>query len=137
MSDFVRAHPALAALAMQSNGHFDKVIASIDKMIADLRDEEADDIAHRDRCQGGLNKNVNDKEDLQNKIKQAEEDLQGMDDEKKNLEGQIQQLEKDMDETKKNMENALSQRNDEHADFQQAQKDDTEGVRLLTLASRR
>merc|ERR1719329_2052488 len=128
MLEFTRAHPALAALAVRFNGHFDKVIA-------DLRDEEADDIAHRDRCQGGQNKNANDKEDLQNKIKQAEEDLSSMDDEKKNLEDEIKQLEKDMDDTKKDMEEALSQRNDEHADFMQAQKDDTEGVRLLTLAS--
>merc|ERR1740123_2612338 len=42
---------AQIAVDLKSGGHFDKVIASIDQMISDLRKEEQDDIDHRDRCE--------------------------------------------------------------------------------------
>merc|ERR1712087_902874 len=43
------------AAEVQTGGHFDKVIASIDAMIAFLRKEEEADIDHRDRCEGAEN----------------------------------------------------------------------------------
>ena len=39
-----------ASVRMAKSGHFDKVIASIDKIIQNLKDEEAADIAKRDEC---------------------------------------------------------------------------------------
>merc|ERR1712066_267430 len=63
------------AAEVQSGGHFDKVIASIDKMIAFLRTEEAADIDHRDRCQGAENKNTNDKEDLDHEISKTQKTI--------------------------------------------------------------
>merc|ERR1719313_2813389 len=47
------------AVAVKSGGHFDKILKMIDEMIASLRKEEAEDIAHRDRCQNAQGKNGN------------------------------------------------------------------------------
>merc|ERR1719181_1176066 len=47
------------AVAAQSGGHFDKIIGMIDKMIGDLREEEQDDIVHRDECETLTNDNNN------------------------------------------------------------------------------
>merc|ERR1719299_338985 len=50
-----------------TEGHFDVVIGSVDKMIAELRQEEQDDIDLRDYCQDEENKVENEIEDLQHK----------------------------------------------------------------------
>merc|ERR1719487_1031046 len=47
--------PRLASLAMQvllqQGGHFDKVIAAIDKMVETLRKEEAEDLKNKEQCE--------------------------------------------------------------------------------------
>merc|ERR1719382_2406344 len=63
------------AAEVQSGGHFDKVIESIDKMITFLRTEEQADIDHRDRCQGAENKNTNDMEDLNHEIDKSDKEI--------------------------------------------------------------
>merc|ERR1719214_553861 len=70
----------LASIAVEakSAGHFDKVIAMIDDMMAVLRKEEQDDIAHRDRCENGQNANKNSMEDLNNDITKAKKKKQRM-----------------------------------------------------------
>merc|ERR1719424_1587610 len=112
-------HPALAELAIeaQSGGHFDKVIGGIDKMIAELRKEEQDDIAHRDRCQGDSNKNANDMEDLQHSIDKAGDAVAAMDDKASNLRDDIKALEEEMESTKAEMEEALKMRNKASDEF--------------------
>jgi hypothetical protein len=55
---------AQLAAQMRAGGQFEKVIVMIDNMIELIRKEEADDIAHRDRCQNAEGKNGNDIEDI-------------------------------------------------------------------------
>merc|ERR1719410_3056273 len=76
---------AKLALMLKSGGHFDKVIASIDTMIAALRREEQDDIAHRDRCQNAESKNENDVEDLRASVQKAGSTIQSMQQKEGNL----------------------------------------------------
>merc|ERR1719182_544905 len=60
---------ALSALVQTSTeGHFDVVITSVDKMLAELRQEEMDDITLRDYCQAEENKVETEIEDLKHEM---------------------------------------------------------------------
>merc|ERR1712224_813096 len=115
---------ASIAAAVKTGGHFDKVIVMIDQMISLLRKEDQDDIAHRDRCQGGENKNNVDREDLAHDIEKEGEALERMADTEKELKMQLEKLEEDIKTTKDEMAERLEMRNEEAAEFKQALKDD-------------
>jgi len=127
---------SLAAMAVKvkAGGHFDKVIASIDQMVALLRREEQADILHRDRCQGSMNKNKNDMEDLNHAIDKSNKTIERMASEATELETAIRTLEGEIAQTKADMAQQLAMRNGEHAEFVQALKDDSDAVALLDAA---
>uniref|UniRef100_A0A7S4QJE2 Uncharacterized protein n=1 Tax=Alexandrium monilatum TaxID=311494 RepID=A0A7S4QJE2_9DINO len=133
-----RRHPDLGleqlAARVRSGGHFDEVIASIDRMIGLLRKEEQADIEHRDRCQGSLNKNQNDMEDLNSTIDKSGKALARMGDGKRELMRAISELEVAISSTQGEMAQALELRNGDHAAFQQALKDDADAIELLSRA---
>merc|ERR1719454_2575719 len=62
---------AMIAVEVKTAGHFDKVIAMIDTMIALLRKEEMEDIEHRDRCENSENANTNEIDDLDHEIEKT------------------------------------------------------------------
>jgi len=133
-----KKNPTLAALAtaVETGGNkaFDKVIVAIDQMIADLRKEEAEDIAHRDRCQGAENKNKNDKEDLNHAIEKSDAKLESLRTKEEELKREIEALIESIKTTEGEMEELLKLRNKAVADFRQALKDDTQAVELLSQA---
>merc|ERR1740138_1202619 len=60
---------AMAAMVQTATeGHFDVVITSVDKMLAELRQEEQDDITLRDYCQAEENKVETEIEDLKHEM---------------------------------------------------------------------
>lgn len=122
------------AVAVKTGGHFDKVMVMIDKMIALLRTEEAEDIAHRDRCESSQNKNGNDMSDLDHDIDKAGDQLGRLGDTENELKATIKSLEEEMATTKSDMEELLSMRNDESAAFKKALKDDADAVALIEQA---
>jgi len=122
------------AVAVKTGGHFDKVMVMIDKMIALLRTEEAEDIAHRDRCEASQNKNGNDMSDLDHDIDKAGDQLGRLGDTENELKATIKSLEEEMATTKSDMEELLSMRNDESAAFKKALKDDADAVALIEQA---
>merc|ERR1719491_540402 len=71
-SQFHSRSMAKIAVEVKTGGHFDKVIIMIDEMMELLRKEEADDIAHRDRCENSENANKNELADLDANIKKTE-----------------------------------------------------------------
>lgn len=125
---------AKLAVEVMASGHFDNVIASIDRMIALLRKEEQADIEHRDRCQGSQNKNKNDIEDLTHVIDKSATTLQRMQAEKQQLMQDIAALQDAITQANNRMVQQLQQRNDEVALFEQIMKDDTDAVALLDTA---
>jgi len=125
---------AKIASSVHSGGHFDKVITSIDSMITVLREEEADDIAHKDRCERAENKNANDMADLAHEMKKSGDALGRMGDKKSDLETAIKTLETDIADTKDDMTELLEMRNDAVAEFKQAMKDDALAIGLLEKA---
>jgi hypothetical protein len=122
------------AVEVRTGGHFDKVIHMIDGMIALLRKESQDDIAHRDRCQNSQNANKNEIEDLDHEIDKSEASLERMARTKKELEEETSVLEADMNATKADMAELLDFRNKEVAEFRQALKDDSDAIVLLKKA---
>jgi len=125
---------AQLAVALRAGGHFDKVIGSVDQMIANLREEEQEDIVHRDRCQRADGKNTNDMQDINSamtKLNSTELQLQG--DEGK-LQGEVDTLTGDINATKLQIASALDTRNEGVSDFRQALEDDIQAVALLEQA---
>merc|ERR1719160_1142364 len=122
---------AMAALVQSATeGHFDVVIAEVDKLIAELRAEEQDDIDLRDYCQDAENKVENEIEDLQHKATNIQGLVDRLEAKKKEIQADIKQTESDIAATEDAMAEALSTRNSENEDFKAALKDDMDAVAL-------
>jgi len=119
---------------VKMGGHFDKIISMIDQMVATLRKEESEDIAHRDRCQGSQGKNANDMADLNHDIEKSAAELERMGDSETELKATVKSLEEQIGETKTNLAEILSMRNTESEAFKQALKDDSDAVDLISKA---
>merc|ERR1719265_2270053 len=126
---------AMAAMVQTATeGHFDVVIGSVDKMIAELRQEEQDDIDLRDYCQDEENKVENEIEDLQHKATNIQGLIDRLNAKKKEIQEDIKKTESDIAATEDAMAEALSTLNSENEDFKAALKDDTDAVALLASA---
>jgi len=125
---------AKIALDVSSTGHFDQVIASIEKMIAALRQEEQEDINHRDRCQRAEAKNDHDKADINHDITMAGGSIDQLEDEQSALSLKIHTLTGEISDTKAKMSQALDFRNVEVTEFKQALKDDADAIAILGQA---
>jgi len=123
---------AMAALVeTATEGHFDVVIESVDKMLAELRKEEQDDIDLRDYCQDAENKVENEIEDLEHLISNIGGLLDRLNGKKKELIADIKQTETDIETTEDAMAEALSTRNEENEQFKAALKEDEKAVEIL------
>merc|ERR1719213_781025 len=126
---------AMAAMVQTATeGHFDVVIGSVDKLISELRQEEQDDIDLRDYCQDEENKVENEIEDLQHKATNIQGLIDRLNAKKKEIQADIKQTETDIAATEDAMAEALSTRNSENEDFKAALKDDMDAVALLASA---
>jgi len=125
---------AQIAVAVKTKGHFDDVIVMIDKMITTLREEEAEDIAHRDRCEGKENNNKNSKEDAEHAKSKAKAAIERLDQAIKDKQGEIKEIEETMKKTKKTMEDMTDARNKETEAFKKAVKADNDSIDLLNKA---
>jgi len=126
---------ALAALVQTSTeGHFDQVIVSVDKMLAELRQEEQDDITLRDYCQAEENKVETEIEDLSHEMDTIQGLIDRLNAKKDETIADRKQTETDIQNTQDAMAEALSNRNTENADFKAALKDDMDAVALIASA---
>jgi hypothetical protein len=120
--------------SMRSGGHFDKVIIMIDHMIALLRKEEQEDIAHRDRCENSENANKNDLEDVSSDIDKTKKSLERMETEEDALKKSLEDIGKKIGETEDTMKKMLEERNKENAEFKHALKMDADAIALIEMA---
>jgi len=125
---------AQIAASVKSTGHFDDVIAMIDKMMTTLREEEQEDIEHRDRCEGKQNSNKNSKADAEHEISKAKAEIKRLEQAIKDKEDEIKEIEASMKATKKTQEDITKTREKETAAFTKAQKADEDAVVLLDKA---
>merc|ERR1719182_607650 len=113
-----------AMIPTATEGHFDVVITSVDKMLAELRQEEMDDITLRDYCQAEEVKVEGEIEDLQHEMDTLQGLLDRLNAKKQETQADITQTETDIAATEDAMAEALSNRNSENEDFKAALKDD-------------
>jgi predicted nucleic acid-binding Zn-ribbon protein len=125
---------ASLAVAVKTGGHFDDIISKIDNMIRTLRDEETEDLAHKDRCEaeetllGSRNDTIKDKkENAQAAIDKLNGEIDAAETTKTNKQAEKKQTEDDLAE-------ALNMRNDENAAYKKARAADQQAMELITQA---
>jgi len=126
----------LASLAarVKTEGHFDAVIAEVDKMITNLRQEEADDVAHRDRCEKQDNALAAGLDSLNHSKKNSEAHSERLESKSASLQVEMDKTATEIEETQAAMAAALADRNEEHDAYIKARKLDEEAVALLSKA---
>jgi len=133
----------LASLAAEvrmqasTSGMFDKVIATIDKLIAQLGKEEQADIKKVDECKEKYQDITQNKNDLDWKIENNKAKIQGHDKEiEKKTEAKAQTI-KDIDTAKKTLTDMEKKRKAENEAYLQAKKDDEKAIDLLQKAKKK
>lgn len=116
--------PKLALLAISAQlDAFTKVKAAIDKMVAQLKTQQSDEVDHRDKCIASLNTNTQDsqaaddlKEVLETKIAALQQDI-------KTLTEKISESNAAIAESQVQMKRRSEAREGENADYQQTIQD--------------
>jgi len=122
-------------LMAKSAGHFDAVMQKIDSMVALCRQEEQDDIKHRDRCENKMNANGNDIDDAKAGIDKTKKKLKRMANADDELREALAENAKQIKSTNSDMKELSDLRNKDHSDFKRALKMDRESVQLIGQAT--
>jgi len=128
----------LAAIAadvrMQSAGHFDAVIKTIDNLLTQLGDEEQEDIKKVDGCKDSYQKITVKKNDLDWKIENNEAKVQGHEKAVKQKTEAKKVVITDIETADKTLDDMLKKRKAENDAYKQAKADDEKAVVLLVKA---
>jgi len=126
----------LAAIAatLRTGGHFDAVIAEIDKMMATLKEEEKGDIEQRDWCKEETFKNEQEASRYEYKIERTDAKIMKLTSKLEELEGTLQATVASILETKDDIKAMEDARKEQHAAFESAKSDDEGAVKLLAAA---
>merc|ERR1719271_2327257 len=126
----------LAAIAatLRTGGHFDAVIAQIDKMMATLKEEEKGDIEQRDWCKEETFKNEQEASRYEYKIERTDAKIMKLTSKLEELEGTLQETIASILATKDDIKAMEDARKEQHAAFESAKSDDEGAVKLLAAA---
>jgi len=126
----------LAAIAatLRTGGHFDAVIAEIDKMMATLKAEEKGDIEQRDWCKEETFKNEQEASRYEYKIERTDAKIMKLTSKLEELEGTLQATIASILATKDDIKAMEDARKEQHAAFESAKSDDEGAVALLAAA---
>merc|ERR1719460_3287531 len=122
------------AVRTASKGHFDEVIAEIDRMIELLGEESQEDIEQRDWCIAEQNNQTNHKENLEYDISQLQAKITMAEKKKAELEAEKEDTLKKKADLEEAMEEALADREAENQAFTGAKTDDENAIELLGQA---
>lgn len=138
LQDLARKHQSLRlaslAVKVKEGGHFDDVIAIVDKMIDVIRREDKHDIGLKDQCQQDYEILKSEKGDLKHLIKKNENKLDLLQKEGSNLEDRIEKTQEEINDTKKELEQAMEERAAGRIEFQKALKDDRQAAEVIGQA---
>merc|ERR1719335_1234314 len=126
----------LAAIAatLRTGGHFDAVIAEIDKMMATLKEEEKGDIEQRDWCKEETFKNEQEASRYEYKIERTDAKIMKLTSKRNELESTLQATVASILNTKDDIKAMEDARKEQHAAFESAKSDDEGAVKLLAAA---
>jgi hypothetical protein len=122
------------AVRTATQGHFDEVIAEIDRMIELLGEEGKEDIEQRDWCIAEQNNQTNHKENLEYEISQLQAKITKAEKKKAELEAEKEDTLKKKADLEEAMEQALADREAENQAFTTAKQDDLNAIELLGQA---
>merc|ERR1719311_1498791 len=122
------------AVRTATQGHFDEVIAEIDRMIELLAEEGKEDIEQRDWCIAEQNNQMNHKENLEYAISQLQAKITKAEEKKAALEAEKVDTMKKKSDLEEAMEEALADRTAENEAFSGAKQDDLNAIELLGQA---
>jgi hypothetical protein len=125
---------AQIAIAVKTRGHFDEIIVMIDKMIGSLREEEQEDISHRDRCEGKQNANTNSIDDAAHGKAKAQAEIERLEAAIKDKEAEIKEIEATIKETNEEKAKIKEEREKENGEYKQSLNDDEDAIKLLKEA---
>lgn len=103
-------------------------------MVKLMRQEQQDDIEHRDWCEGEKNMAANKQESLSYDMEQLTNKINRLNNKKSELGNNINNTLSEMTEVELSMNESKDARNEENAAFRQAMKDDADAVDLLGKA---
>merc|ERR1719191_1957777 len=126
----------LAAIAatLRTGGHFDAVIAEIDKMMATLKEEEKGDIEQRDWCKEETFKNEQEASRYEYKIERTDAKIMKLTSKREELESTLTATIASILATKDDIKAMEDARKEQHAAFESAKSDDEGAVKLLAAA---
>merc|ERR1719353_2247446 len=122
------------AVRTATQGHFDEVIAEIDRMIELLGEEGQEDIEQRDWCIAEQNNQTNHKENLEYEISQLQAKITKAEKKKAELEAEKEDTLKKKADLIEAMDQALADREAENEAFTTAKQDDLNAIELLGQA---
>merc|ERR1719388_488554 len=122
------------AVRTAAKGHFDEVIAEIDRMIEVLKEEGQEDIEQRDWCIAEQNNQTNHKENLEYEISQLQAKITMAEKKKAELEAEKEDTLKKKADLEEAMAEALADREAENQAFASAKQDDLNAIELLGQA---
>merc|ERR1719181_1997641 len=122
------------AVRTAATGHFDEVIAEIDRMIGILAEEGQEDIDQRDWCIAEQNNQTNHKENLEYDISQLQAKITAAEEKKAKLEAEKEETLKKKSDLEEAMDEALADRTAENQAFTGAKQDDLDAIELLGQA---
>merc|ERR1719353_384726 len=122
------------AVRTATQGHFDEVIAEIDRMIELLGEEGQEDIEQRDWCIAEQNNQTNHKENLEYTISQLQAKITKAEKKKAELEAEKEDTLKKKADLIEAMDQALADREAENEAFTTAKQDDLNAIELLGQA---
>jgi len=127
---------AMIATAVKLDA-FTKVIEMIDKMIVELKDQQADEVKHRDFCIAELNKNTLELDEQHAKRDSLEANIADLESTIKKLGTDIETAKQEIAEMEVEMKRAGEDRAAENADFQQTVSDHRITQEILNKALQR
>jgi chromosome segregation ATPase len=134
------ARPELDLIALALSGKkigFEKVIAMIDEMVANLKTEQLDDENKKEYCDKQLDLADDKKKELELSVSDSETAIEEMTGSISTLTEEIAALEAGIKKLDKSVAEATEQRKDENADYKELKQSDTAAKEVLLFAKNR
>merc|ERR1719316_1037124 len=115
-------------------GKFDKVIEMIDKMVEELREDEATDLKNKEECEKERMEKTKEARKLSLKIDDATEEIARQRALIEELKAQIEEKEAEIKKLKEDLAKATKQREDEKLAYEASSADDHAAAELIKQA---
>jgi predicted nucleic acid-binding Zn-ribbon protein len=116
---------------------FEKIIKLIDELVATLKEEQKEDDAKKEYCEGEIDKTEDTKKELQNKVSDLETSIDDASESISNLKAEIEALDDGIRALDKEVADATENRKEEHDDFEATYAANAAAVDLLGFAKNR